>query len=269
MNTSIPVVAQLPNASEASRPQEHPTTEEKPVIDALQERIAFLERELVDARLQLACSKASEDHLKLQLSRMKSGTTNAKTMDVDCRAARIDDCDSSQENIVQNSQQFYIATGDPVVKDSPQGNIQENLQQIYIPTGAPVFRKKVDRVHRARRMSSKTLNKNSCASGLNLLTLSQKESSGSLMSRCFSKRSALNPNSCASGLNLLDGAGIDSVGSMSELLRSSGLSNTSLSFLGSARLLSSSSLRRGGSSRNNMRLGSRNIRCNGRGNAEW
>jgi len=238
--------------------RECPQTNDTSVIDALQEQISFLRKELVETRLQLACAKSSEDILKLELATIKSADTNAP------------------------SNTYTCSFGANEAAGNNENTHQESTPEITsVPTADPMLRTKV---HRTRTTSTKVLNPNSCSSGLNLLL--GLESNGSLASLQRAMRTVLNPNSCASGLNIMTGLQSfyhDSMLSMasgisaSELLRASQRNNASnvsrssgnnlalLLGLGNARVLSSSSLRRGSSSRNNTRHNNNNNRRN----ADW
>jgi hypothetical protein len=248
--------------------REYPQTNNPSVIDALQERIAFREKDLVEKRLQLACAKSSEDILKLELARMRSADAKATSN--------------------KSTSSLFGANEGAVGKN--EDTHQENTAKIFsVPTTDPFSRKKnAYKVHRGRRTSTKALNPGSCSSGMDLLALAQLGSNGSLSSLHRARRVVLNPNSCASGLNLVNGLQASNLGSMRSMLSgisASGLlrpsqrnnaSSGSLSsgnnfalLLGNARIVSSSSLRRGNSSRNNTRLKSNTTTLGSKRNADW
>ena len=237
--------------------RDYPHTNNTPVTDAVQERIAFLVTE--------SCAKSSEDILKLELARMKS---------VDVKAT---------------GNKYTFSFGANEAAGNNENMHQKNTPKIItVPTADPFSRKRnLEKVHRARRTSRKVLNPASCSSGMDLLALAQigSNGSGSLSSPNRARRTVLNPNSCASGLNLLNGLyhgsmrSISSGISASELLRASQQNNASSAslssgnifalLLGNARILSSSLLMRGISSRNSTRLNSNKNNQGNKRNADW
>ena len=245
-------------------PREYPQTNDTSVtIIAPCERIAFLEKELVETKLQLACAMKSIDMLKLRLTGMRSadvettGTSNTNRCALLCCAndgTVGNNANTHQENPTKS-------THVPTSMNTPTS----------VPTSNPFSRKrKVDRVKRARlarTSANKVLNPGSCSSGVNLLVLAQFESNSSLMS--LHRAATLNPNSCASGLNLMSGLQASCGISISELLESSQRNNSSALLLGSARSSSLSLLTHGGSSRKNMRLNIKTKNQGNKSNADW
>lgn len=265
-------------------------------ITSLQERVNFLENELVSTRMELACSRSNEDHLRMQVSKL-SAALAAKDLQPR-RISEGEDLDeassSSDEDLLMDEE--YAASHRNLLLNHVIGDTYK------VPTANPFLtRRNPDGTkvapHRARKTSCKALNPGSCSSGLDLLALAHVESSGSLTSAAASAMfgltrpkkagvSALNPNSCASGLNLLTmGLEGSSMASASQLLRNqSGLTSEGgpsmgniAMLLGNARILSGASLsRRGGvGSRTNVRQGSRGLGLHRGGNggstknAEW
>jgi len=225
-----------------------PNIDNTSVMDAMQERINFLENELVETRLKLACAKSSEDYLSLELTRMKSNENNAHRQQQDSTRS-ID----------------AVPTFDPFLRKT---------------------KKNTNKVPHKRRMPSKSLNPGSCSSAMNLMALAQLVSNGSMLSlhrqNTKKKMSTLNPNSCASGLDLmlgLDGnsmLSMSSVVSLSKLLANQRGNNASLSsgknfalLFGDVRLDSSASMRRNKSSKNDARLGNMMKSQDTKSNAEW
>mmetsp|Transcript_36163 Transcript_36163/g.77995 ORF Transcript_36163/g.77995 Transcript_36163/m.77995 type:complete len:235 (+) Transcript_36163:288-992(+) len=224
------------------------TIDNTSVMDAMQERIHFLENELVETRLKLACAKSSQDYLSLELVKMKSNENNAHLQQKD-----------GTRSIVA------VPTCDPFLRET-----KKNTKKIPLK----------------RRMPSKPLNPGSCSSAMNLMALAQLGSNGSMLSlhhhNAKKKKSTLNPNSCASGLDLLFGLDGDSMLSMSSVVSSSKLRasqrgiNASLSsgqnfalLFGNVRLNSSASMRRNRSSKNNARLCNMMKNQDTKSNAEW
>mmetsp|Transcript_26563 Transcript_26563/g.48843 ORF Transcript_26563/g.48843 Transcript_26563/m.48843 type:complete len:268 (-) Transcript_26563:73-876(-) len=237
--------------------RDYPQTNNSSVTDAVQERITYLETE--------SCVKGSDDILMLELDRMRSADVKA------------------------TSNKYTFSFGANEATGNNENMHQKNTPKIItVPTADPFSRKKnAEKVHRARRTFTKVLNPASCSSGMDLLALAQigSNGSGSLSSPNRARRTVLNPNSCASGLNLLNGLYHGSMRSMSsgisasELLRASQQNNASSAslssgnifalLLGNARILSSSSLMRGSSSRNNTRLNSTRNNQGTKRNADW
>ena len=184
-----------------------PTTE----VLQLQDRIAFLERELIEARLQVAVAASSEDFMRLKLTKMSAELAMAKEDNKNLRSASPShDLDAADED-------------DAIIGNQNVLGHHHNINDsINVPTTNPFLRK--SRVHRAgRQMSGKVLKKGSCSSGINLLALAQLDPQGGSMSSLSSlglqrptrpmmngarrngSSGVLNPDSCASGLNLLMG----------------------------------------------------------------
>lgn len=274
-----------PSASDqvAGHDEEVPTTlVQSQTIQELEERIAFLEKELIETRLQLANARDSEECLKLEVSKL------SRSNKANCSSSY----PSSEEDWLlpagDENRYVVVSTDDPFSRNSSSSNKKNASSD-----------KK--QVHKARRTSTKTsLNPGSCSSGLNLLAMASlppSMPSNVSMSSLLglqrpprggggSRRNLLNPNSCSSGLNLLlnpnscaSGLNLLMGPPGHDLLRSNrnGSSGSGLSLsglLGNARLLSSSSLNRrsggGGSSRNNVsRLNRTSQASNGNRNEEW
>lgn len=188
----------------------------------LQERIAFLEKELVETKLQLAQAKSSEDKLKLELARVRSSALAGAT------PSRADMGTTGRNN------------------ESKRKSSSSNSKVVSVPTADAFSRKK------ARR--ARPLNPGSCSSALNLMALVDHGSRSSSLGRT----SVLNPGSCASALNLLMGLSVTpmATSSSSHLLLGQDSSSSAsprssnghfaalLGELGSARLLSNSSFSR-------------------------
>lgn len=208
--------SQVPQAQESPRAEEGTSTP----TSALQERIASLEKDLIETRLQLACAKSNEDYMRLELTNMSTALARATASPSACTTSSL----------------FGAAVGN---ESSCHHSINVGTTMI-VPTSNPIQRKTKNgevRVHRARRTSSKALNPGSCASGLDLLALAQLNpqtsmaSSSSFLHRSKKTKTSLNPNSCASGLNLLAGlmgGGLPSYGNISMLSMTSNISASQL-----------------------------------------
>jgi len=139
-------------------------------VAALQERVVYLEMELVKTRMQLACARSSHDNLEVENTNMRS------LLGIEEGALR------SNENTTQanNSQ----------------------TRSITVPTAGGPF--SPENIH-----TSKILNPGSCSSALDLLGMSQidsinsTDSMDSTLDHNTRIMPVLNPNSCSSGLNLI------------------------------------------------------------------
>jgi hypothetical protein len=165
----------------------------------LQERIAYLERELVSVKLQLACAKSSEDHLKLGL--VKARLALAKAMGGNVLTSHFE---SSPPDCVVNKPTM-LQIDDPANPLSRKTSRDELAS--YRPRKAP--------------HTNMFLNPSSCASTTNLFAkvdeplhrstdvdsrgggaLSLRRPTKPTNNSSSSRADRLNPNSCASGLNL-------------------------------------------------------------------
>lgn len=264
---------------------EVPTTSvQAQTIQELEARIAFLEKELIETRLQLANTRESEECLKLEVSKLRrSSKANVGSSSPHCSPEEDYLLSAGDENRC-----VVVSTDDPFSHNSSSKKYTSSDKK---------------QVHKARRTSAKTsLNPGSCSSALDLLAmadLSPSMQSNASMSSLLglqrpqrggggggSRRNLLNPDSCSSGLNLLlnpnscasglnlliDPQGHDLLRGNMNGSSGSGLSLSGL--LGNARLLSNSSLNRrngiGGSSRNNMSRLNRTMQAsNSNRNEEW
>lgn len=260
--------------------------EEADPMTRLQERVASLERELVETKLRLACARSSEDQLKLELKQTSSALAAATSGD---GAA------SSRQG--------------GALPDFADEIFQSRSNLLAVSTADPFSRKKV---HRARRPAAKqVLNPGSCSSALNLLALASQGSvqslrraaaatsavpdssvrdlftlaaAGGSASSLRRSRPRLNPGSCASGIDLLamtlpappssaQGQGVRDQGHLLQRGREGReFSDPHLAaLLGGARILSSSSFHRNGSrsSRNAMRMNNASQQGGSNRNAEW
>lgn len=221
-------------------------------MNALQEHIHILEKELAETKLQLAAAKRSEGYLICELKKMRSV-----------------DGEATNDGTLFNQETHSVPTKDPFSR-----------------------KKIADKVPHKRRTSfTKVLNRGSCSSAMNLLALAQVDSNASMQSLYSGRRNILNPNSCASGLNLLIGIEgaqhDDSMISMSSFVSASAsslprasqrnvaskaslsLGNNFALLFGNVSLRSSSSLRRINRSGSNARLNRRCHNQSSTSNADW
>lgn len=196
-------VPNIPNSGSAQESQERVQAQANAMVEVdlllqMQERIASLEKELVQTNFELACARSSEENLKLELAIVRSG--NSAT------SLAFDDNESAAF-----SEALVVPTTDPFSRKKARRrrltNTPTNRPNVRtVPTSDPFSRKKAQR---ARRLSAKALNPGSCASALNLLALASQDSllalaaQGSAASLRGSGGGGLNPGSCASGINLL------------------------------------------------------------------
>eukprot|EP00581_Thalassiosira_minuscula_P008169 CAMPEP_0183710574 /NCGR_PEP_ID=MMETSP0737-20130205/6276_1 /TAXON_ID=385413 /ORGANISM="Thalassiosira miniscula, Strain CCMP1093" /LENGTH=324 /DNA_ID=CAMNT_0025938879 /DNA_START=21 /DNA_END=995 /DNA_ORIENTATION=+ len=205
------------------------------------DRIAFLERELVETRLRLASSKTLEDELFQKINKLSSERPMFSTMTSSPRATRLaideDVRHASRPKIdlvrpisvepLPISPRDIDNTTTPAVESSTE-TVKETYVEgnmISAPLGKPILSQDprlAQRYSRCKRSAEancswENLNRGSCASGLDVLN------------------GHMNPSSCASGLDLLNGhmpsgasaMSLAELGSLSSVNRILGLSSNS------------------------------------------
>lgn len=223
-----------------------------PSVHELQERIVHLEKSLLQAHIELACTKSNEDSLKVEVARMSSiiashdennNNSSQQASDTD------DDEDYNWCTRVGPSYSVPIAAPRHTAQSTQhdENEAPRRYVKATVDTVDPFSRKqKLSSIKKSSSKSSRRslLNPGSCGSALNLFafaegdcgtsSLSSRQGSMTSLHGCLLRRNnnsttadsrnnlstsrsrnLLNPNSCASALNLLEGSGSDSLRNMS------------------------------------------------------
>ena len=233
----------------------------------LQERIVHLERELVSAKLQLACAKSSEDHLKLDLAKTRLALAKATGGNVSTfhtESSRLD-CAITKPTRFRN-----VDSANLLSRKSSRDELASYS----------------DRLRKAPH-TKRLLNPGSCSSALNLFAeIDPPQNRSTDVSRgggalSLHRSNRLNPNSCASGLNLMVAQGLQSLATSGRMSLSSSTpssisrksSHDIALLIGSSRALLASSFsgRRRVGSRSNVSLSNNRYHTqgSGKGNSEW
>ena len=225
-----------------------------PLVHELQERIVHLEKSLLQAHIELACTKSSEDSLKVEVARMSSIIASHDENNYSSQLASDTDDDEDYNWCTRVGPSYSVPIAAPRHTAQSTQHDENEAPRRYakatVDTVDPFSRKqKLSSIKKSSSRSSRRslLNPGSCGSALDLFafaggdcgtsSLSSRQGSMASLHGCLLRRNnistnadnrnnlstsrsrnLLNPNSCASALNLLEGSSTNNI-SMASLLR--------------------------------------------------